>query len=183
MAQFVTLDELTRFKNELKSYSLLEEASRSKTNKTVFLSHSSKDKEYLPAVISILQNHGGKVYVDSQDDRLPNNPNRETADILRDTVKTCRRFVLFVTTNSNDSKWIPWELGLADGEKGSYSVALFPSSVTSYDQRWAEVEYLGLYRRIVWGKIQGEMDENGWIVLDHEKNSAVKLRKWLSGIY
>ncbi len=180
MAYFATFDDLRRFGKELRTDVLLEEASRTKTGKTVFLSHSTEDKEHLPAVISILKNHGGRVYVDSEDDRLPNSPNRETADILRETVRSCHRFVLFVTTNSKNSRWIPWELGLADGEKGEWPVALFPTAEKSNEQTWAETEYLGLYQRIVWGKIKDVMKDDGWIVLNHEKNEAVTLGRWLT---
>ena len=159
MPQFATYEDLSRFNRELQGAVPLKEASRSKVGKTVFLSHSSKDKEHLPSVIFILENHGGRVYVDSQDDRLPNTPNRETADILRESVRSCRRSVLFVTTNSKDSIWIPWELGLADGEKGQWPVALFPKAEKSYEQSWSETEYLGLYQRIVLGQNQGRYRE------------------------
>lgn len=180
MAQFTTFDDLSRIARGVQAGVLLKEATRTKTGKTVFLSHSSKDEEYLPAVISILEDHGGHVYVDNEDDRLSSTPNRETAEILRGTVRFCRRFVLFVTTNSKDSRWIPWELGLADGEKGQHPVALFPTADKSYEQTWAETEYLGLYQRIVWGQIENVMKDNGWIVLNHKKNTAVTLRRWLT---
>ena len=180
MPQFATFEDLNRFNRDLQKAVLLNEASRTTSGKTVFLSHSSRDKEYLPAVISILQNHGGRVYVDCEDDRLPTTPNRETAEILRGTVKACRRFVLLVTTNSKDSRWIPWELGLADGEKGQRPVALFPAAEYSHQQKWSETEYLGLYQRIVWGKIEDVTKENEWLVLNHEKNTAVTLRRWLT---
>lgn len=134
----------------------------------------------MPGVIAVLEGHGGRVYIDKSDNRLPESPTRETAEILRSTIKSCRRFVVFVTTNSKDSRWVPWELGLADGEKGSYQVALFPAASRSYERAWAEQEYLGLYQRIVWGKIQG-WTENSWIVLDHILNTAVPLKKWLKG--
>jgi len=181
MAQFATFDDLIRFKKDLKESVVLKEAARTRTGKTVFLSHSSKDKGHLPAVISVLENYGGRVYVDSEDDRLPRTPNRDTAEILRSSVNSCLRFVLFVTTNSKDSKWIPWELGLADGEKGQRLVALFPTAKNSYEQTWANTEYLGLYQRIVWGKIKDVTKENTWIVLNHENNTAVTLRRWLTG--
>lgn len=178
--QFATYDDLSRINKGLEGAAILKEASRSKVDKTVFLSHSSKDKEHLPAVISILKNHGSRVYVDSEDDRLPKTPDRETAEILRETVKFCRRFVLFVTTHSKDSKWIPWELGIADGEKGQWPVALFPIAGKSYEQKWSETEYLGLYQRIAWGIITGVTEKDGWIVWDHKKNTAVTLRRWLT---
>jgi hypothetical protein len=182
MPQFATFGDLSRFNRELQIAVLLKEASSSKVGKTVFVSHSSKDKEHLPAVISVLQNHGGRVYVDSEDDRLPNTPNPETADILRGAIKSCSRFVLFVTTNSKDSSWIPWELGLADGEKGQWSIALFPTAEGPYEQRWSETEYLGLYQRIVWGRIKDVSEKDGWIVWNHEKNEAVTLSRWLTEV-
>lgn len=179
MPEFATFENLRRFNSELQKSVILATAS-SVSGKVVFLSHSSKDKEYLPAVIAILRNNGGSVYVDSEDDRLPTTPNRETAEILRGTVKACRRFVLLVTTNSKDSRWIPWELGLADGEKGQWPVALFPAAEKSYEQKWSKTEYLGLYQRIVWGEIENVTKGNEWIVLNHEKNTAVRLRRWLT---
>ena len=180
MPLFATFEDLSRIRRDLQEAVLLKEASRTKAGKTVFLSHSSNDEEHLPAVIAILENHGGHVYVDSEDERLPTTPNRETAEILRGTVNSCRRFVLFVTTNSKDSKWIPWELGLADGEKGQWPVALFPTAEKSYEQKWSQTEYLGLYQRIVWGKIEDVTQDDAWIVLNHEKNTAITLRRWLT---
>lgn len=180
MARFATFDDLSRITRDLEPRVILEEASRTKVGKTVFLSHSSKDEEHLPAVVSILENHGGRVYVDSEDDRLPHTPNRETAEIIRGTVNSCNRFVLFVTTNRKDSRWIPWELGLADGEKRQHPVALFPTAENSYEQAWSKTEYVGLYQRIVWGKIKDVMTKSGWIVLNYEKNTATTLRQWLT---
>jgi len=180
MPEFATFEDLNRFRVPLNEFQIIKAASATKSDKTVFLAHSSKDKKYLPAVISILENHGGRVYVDKDDDRLPESTNRETAEILRSTIKGCRRFVSFVTPNTRDSKWVPWELGLADGEKGEYQVALFPTANRALEQAWAEQEYLALYRRIVWGKIEG-WDKPGWMVLDHIHNSAVSLRTWLNG--
>ena len=146
--------------------------------KSIFLSYSSKDRKYLSGVITLLENHGGSVYVDEGDTRLPRKPSKQTAAILRDTIQRLNRFVLFVTTNSKDSIWIPWELGLGDAYKSLSNVALLPTAETSYQQEWAEQEYLGLYRRIVWGQIKGE-DKPCWIVYDHFANSAEKLSTWI----
>lgn len=155
MVEFATFNDLDGFRQNLNESMMIKSASSSRTDKTVFLAHSSKDKRFLPAVISVLENHGGAVYVDKNDERLPESTNRETAEVLKSTIRDCRRFVLFVTTNSKDSRWVPWEIGLADSEKGGSPIALFPTATKSHDQQWAEQEYLGLYRRIVWGKIKG----------------------------
>ena len=182
MVSFATFNDLRSFSKSIRETDekvILKEASRTIIGKTVFLSHSSKDKEYLSAVVSILEKHGGNVYVDSGDNRLPETPNRKLAEVLRDTIQFCRKFVLFVTINSKDSKWIPWELGLADGEKGHNQIALFPTSNYSYEQLWLATEYLGLYQRIVWGRIQNATTSNTWIVLNYEKNTAQTLSQWL----
>jgi hypothetical protein len=174
---FVTYDELRTVSKKTEATTLLESASR-QFGKTVFLSHSSKDHELLPGVVLILENHGGRVYVDERDNELSDANGLDAAARLRDVVKACRKFVLFVTERTKDSKWIPWELGLGDGNKNPYNVAIFPSAERSYDQSWSEQEYLGLYHRVIWGNFTGKDPE--WLVLDHRQNTAVGLRKWLS---
>jgi len=154
------------------------DSARKREGKTVFLSHSSKDEEHLPLIITILENHGARVYVDVKDERLPDTPSVETAKILRESLSFCRKFILFVTTNSKDSKWIPWELGVGDGEKRPSNVALIPAAEHAWDQKWAEQEFLGLYDRILWGNFVNEKPE--WLVYNHHNNSAVRLREWLS---
>ena len=64
--------------------------------------------------------------------------------MLRNTIQKCRKFVVFVTTNSKESKWIPWELGLGDGTKTNSNVALFPSAKYSDEESWLNQQYLGL---------------------------------------
>ena len=180
MSRVATFAELLGYSRSVDSARVMAEASSSRVGKNVFLAHSSRDAEYLPGVISILESNGGLVYVDKDDKRLPDSPNRETAEILRSTIQSCRRFVVFVTTNSKNSRWVPWELGLADGEKGFGGIALFPASHSERDYEWSEVEYLGLYKRIVRGRIRGSMQE-GWIVLDHQANTALTLGDWIRG--
>jgi hypothetical protein len=182
MPTMVTFDEMRQFvyKNLHKSKILLETAQESVDTKNTFLSYSSKDNEYIPYVINILENHGAKVYIDKGDDRLPNPPSVKTAAILKDSIHKCNRMVVFVTTNSKDSKWVPWELGLGDGSKTNKDIALFPSAENSYETSWLSQEYLGLYRRIVWGKLVG-FDKEVWMVYNHHDNTATELSKWLRG--
>ena len=177
MINFVSFDDLERINKEINTRQILNEASRTRQGKTVFLSHSSKDNAYLPAIISIVENHGARVYVDLRDNRLPEAASVETAQILRDAVHSCRKFILFVTTNSKDSKWIPWELGVGDGAKRPSNVALIPAAQHVWDQTWAGQEYLGLYDRILWGNFTNQKPE--WLVYNHHNNSAVQLREWL----
>jgi hypothetical protein len=179
VADFATYEDLKRFSASVDRIRTLEQA-KSAAAKNLFLSHSSADNAYLPGVVSLLENHGASVYIDRQDGRLPEFPSRETAEILRSAVRACPRFVLFVTTNSRSSVWIPWELGLADGERSTGNVALLPAATLSSEQQWANTEYLGLYRRIVWGKLRDAADSK-WFVLDHEKNMGKPLADWIRG--
>lgn len=179
MAVFLTYNDIRSFNKDKFTRTLVEKAERREKSGATFLSYSSLDDEFLPTIIGILENHGAYVYVDKKDPSLPPTTSRETAAILRRNIALSSKFVLFVTPNSKESKWIPWELGLADGEKTKSKVALFPAAEREHQQQWSEQEYLGLYDRIVWGKFKDKDDE--WLVLDHLENTAVSLGKWLRG--
>lgn len=179
MAEFLTYENIRSFNKDEFTRTLVEKAERREKSGATFLSYSSLDDEFLPTIIGILENHGAYVYVDKKDPSLPPATSRETAAILRRNIALSSKFVLFVTQNSNESRWIPWELGLADGEKTKSKVALFPAAERAHQQRWSEQEYLGLYDRIVWGNFTGK--EKEWLVLDHAENTAVSLGKWLRG--
>jgi hypothetical protein len=180
MPQYTTIDEVKGFVGTLEEQRALTKAVASKSEKNTFLSHSSKDNDLVPGVALVLHNHGAQVYADLGDNRLPEPPSVETAHILRDTISEMRRFVLLVSSNSKGSIWIPWELGLADGQKSPAAVALFPVVEQVTESKWAEQEYLGLYRRVVWGPLEGH-EKNVWMVYDHHTNTASHLGKWLRG--
>lgn len=179
MIGFVTFDDIERLSAGLPDKRQIIARAEKREGKTTFLSHSSKDDKHLPFIIHLLENHGATVYVDVKDDSMPSSPSAETAKILRDALRGCRKFIVFVTSNSKDSKWIPWELGLGDGEKRQTNVALLPVAKTFSDQAWANQEYLGLYDRIIWGNFQG-IEQAEWLVHNHHDNTAVRLREWLS---
>lgn len=145
----------------------------------VFLSHSSEDKAILPSVINFLSQYGVNVYIDIADDELPKRPSSETGEMLKNRIYEARKFIVLVTQNSKDSKWIPWELGIADEKKKIKNVALLPFVQTS-GQIWPEQEYLGLYPRIVYDTFRGQTLPV-WMVLDHHNNRGTELSLWLKG--
>ncbi|MCX5890119.1 MAG: toll/interleukin-1 receptor domain-containing protein [Deltaproteobacteria bacterium] len=177
MRAFITFDELREIGKEIDRRAILEKAADIQ-GKNVFLSHSSDDHDLVPGVIRILEGHGARVYVDERDSELPQDDFTATADRLRTAVQTCGKFVLFVTPKTKDSSWIPWELGLGDGANSISNVALFPSAEKLYEQTWSEQEYLGLYRRVIWGNFEGKEPE--WLVLKHRENTAIRLSEWIS---
>lgn len=157
-----------------KSFPLTEPA------RSTFLSHSSKDSELVDGTIRILRQHGANVYVDSVDATLPPYTTAETAAKLKWRVQKAKRFILLATENSKNSTWVPWELGIADGYKSLEQIALFPAVEAREATTWTNWEYLGLYWRIVWGKIEGHPD--GWIVLDESDQTALPLKGWLADV-
>lgn len=179
MNNYITFEELkkeSRVVSIEKSNSLLSE-SQSQVDKNVFLSHSSKDKDYLPHVIGFLENYGGSVYIDKLDQSLPNTTNHETAVKLKERIDKIDKFILFATKNSKESKWMPWELGIADGIKKYYDIAILPSVENIYEENWAEQEYLGIYKKIVKGRIDNGRED--WIVRDFYNKRATYLNDWL----
>ncbi len=151
---------------------------RSPINAT-FLSYSSKDADAVPGVIRILENHGAKVYLDKKDPTLASKRPQEVAETLRSRIKSCKKLVVFATESVKQSKWVPWELGLGDGEKSKNNVCIFPGPDKSEDKAWLEQEYLGVYERIIWANYAGEIDQQ-WMVWNHETNNGTRLADWLA---
>ncbi|MES9028079.1 toll/interleukin-1 receptor domain-containing protein [Stenotrophomonas sp. BSUC-16] len=182
MIQYITKSELRDFASQItfrEQVNLRESAARLHPAGSTFLSHSSKDDDLVIGAIRVLEGHGARVYVDEIDPEMPPYTNDETAALLRKRIHQTRSFVLLASKNSRESKWVPWELGIADGAKGFERLALFPALDNSYDEDWTSWEYLGLYRRIVWGNLEGYKDPV-WMVFDKERNSATELRRWLT---
>jgi len=150
----------------------------SATKADVFLSHSSLDKEALPKAIGFLEAHGAKVYIDKVDKELPKKTSAGTGVKLKERISQCPKFIVFVTANSKNSRWIPWELGIADEKKKLPNVALLPDVGSQTNAGWPEQEYLGLYPRIVLNTFKGQ-SAPVWMVLDHHNNTGTELSKWL----
>ena len=183
MIDYITTAELRKFASDIPLHeqaSLRRSASARDLTGSTFLSHSSKDDDLVIGAIRVLEGHGAKVYVDEIDPEMPPYTSEETAALLKRRIHQTSRFVLLASKNSKDSRWVPWELGVADGDKGLAQIALFPAADSSSDKDWASWEYLGLYRRIVWGNMQGYKDPI-WMVLDEKKNTGTTLSAWLSG--
>ena len=92
----------------------------------------------------MLAREGVSVYVDWADSELPEKPGRETANKIKRVIKTSDLFLLLATDNALNSKWVPWELGVADEAKGTARVLL---AVTE-DASSKGSEYTEIYRRV-----------------------------------
>ena len=115
----------------------------------VFLSHSFQDANVILGVKTIAETSGLGVYVDWIDDPSldRNKVTAETADVLRARMRASSSFVYAHSTNTPDSKWMPWEIGYFDGNKPAGSVWILPLVVEN-DAEFKGQEYLGLYPTI-----------------------------------
>src|SRR5690348_11975689 len=168
MIEYITKSELRKLASSIplaEQAKVKKSASSRSLSGSTFLSHSSKDDDLVIGAIRILEGHGANVYVDEVDPEMPPYTSEKTAALLKQRINQSSRFVLLASKNSQVSKWVPWELGVADGDKGLSRIALFPALDSSSDKDWVSWEYLGLYRRIVWGNLEGHKDPV-WMVLD-----------------
>ena len=160
----------------LDSYSFEKRASYQSFD--VFLSHSSKDEDILPSIINFISQYGVNVYIDKSDKELPKETSSETGEILKNRIREAKKFIVLVSQNSKDSKWIPWELGIADVKMKIENVAILPKVQKVSVPDWPKQEYLGLYPRIVLENFTGKTTPV-WMVLDHHSNTGVELGEWL----
>jgi hypothetical protein len=152
----------------------LREATISPDGKDVFLSHSSKDHEFVPAVIALFREHGATVYVDDLDARLPRPPTAASAVHLKGQIAKARRLVVLATPNSHESRWIPWELGLGDGMRGIPPNAVFPVTLAGEVAAWTTAEYFAVYPKIARIDLQ-------WRVVDPRGSNTWPLSQWVKG--
>lgn len=158
---YITKEYLNRFYNEMlysKSLELkgrantLNESQKEDYKRTIFLSHSHKDKDIVERAALFLLSQGVYVYVDWKDASMPPITSAETANQLKMRIRICDEFVVLASNNALDSKWVPWELGFADAAKGMPKVFIFP--VADNDGTWKGAEYFDLYQKIELGRLE-----------------------------
>jgi hypothetical protein len=114
--------------------------------RTAFLCHSHKDRALAEGLQVLLRDAGVDLYIDWQDETMPEKPSRETADRIRRTIADTNFFLYLATSNSAASKWCPWELGFADGKKSDRFIFVIPTRDAAGGEHGNE--YVHLYRRI-----------------------------------
>ncbi len=155
---------------------LLSESKRTHTGFDIFLSHSNLDRKLVEGIYIELTNKGFSVYVDwIIDPHLDRtNVTKETAEIIRNRMKSSRKLLLAMSSNVSLSKWIPWELGFIDGNTNN--CALFPvtpgnTSLTVFHRS----EYLLLYPYLKKATIGYSED----LYLTESAHSFVPVESWV----
>ena len=135
----------------VKYYSLTEGAPGA-PKVTIFLSHSHKDKDLIKGLIAVLAEQGVLVYVDWNDGEMPRVTSRVTAERIKRRIGEMQLFAVLATHNAMDSKWVPWETGVADQKKAESCMFVIP--VADSSGKYPGSEYLQLYQRF-------ELDSSG----------------------
>lgn len=141
------------------------------TAATVFLSHSHKDADLVEPTILLLASQGVTVYVDWKDSSMPSVTSPETAARIKERIGGSKKFVVLGTNNAVGSRWIPWELGIADSRNKLDNIAIMP--VVPQYQNWEGHEYVGIYSRLE------TADDGRWAVFPPGKNQGEYLENWL----
>ncbi len=118
---------------------------KSKNLQTAFLCHSHRDADLVKGMANLLRETGWRVYIDWLDESMPEKPNRETAQKIKNKIVSLEFFIFLATANSMASRWCPWELGYADGKKDIDRILVIP---TTDGTKTHGNEYIELYRHI-----------------------------------
>jgi len=121
--------------------------SMSSSSATIFLSHSHMDKELAKGLKTFLGTLRLNLYIDWEDTDMPSTPNRETASTLKKRIIATDFFLVLCTDNALKSRWVPWEIGIADMQKNFGKILIAP--VIDKLGKFNGNEYLQLYRRII----------------------------------
>jgi hypothetical protein len=156
---------------------------------TVFLSHKHDDLKELQGVIGELNELDVKVYIDSMDNKMPEQTSGDTALRIRDVIKYCNKFILLATEKAIESYWCNWELGIGDTYKFDKHIAIIPiKEKGTYDFEFKGNEYLQIYPYIEYRDGTTKYSNGGQIVegyyvrtpVDKENHYTIEpLRTWL----
>jgi hypothetical protein len=159
--------------------------SEEKAKITVFLSHSHKDKRLVEGLIELLAEQDFYIYVDWNDSDMLRITSGETARKIKEKIKELQLFFFLVTENGLNSKWCPWELGVADSTKGYNNILIIP--VADPYGRFKGNEYLQVYKHLEITRdgdfyiVNAGFEKTGEILLESDmKYKGISLRDYLS---
>lgn len=110
----------------------------------IFLSYNINDKDVVKGIYYVLKGMGFKVYVDfivdPQMDR--GKVTKETAKCIQSRLKHSKSLIYAQSSNAAMSKWMPWELGVVDGNTSKCFIMPVQKGCEKINSRQ---EYLLLY--------------------------------------
>jgi hypothetical protein len=146
----------------------------------IFLSHSSKYAREVRAIKRRLERLGYSVYVDwVEDEELDRSKvTPATAARLRQRIASSRSLLVHASEGVAISRWVPWELGVADGFH--HRVAILPVLATNRRTViYKGAEYLGLYPYVDFAPDTRTYDLQPWV--RRNAKTYVSFDGWLKG--
>lgn len=146
----------------------------------IFLSHSVLDKEVILGILLSLEDMGYKVYVDWVNDKQlsRDSVSKATAELLRQRMRSSKSLFFATSSNSSNSKWMPWELGFMDGH--NKKAAILPISQLDTVE-FSGQEYLGVYPYIDSSPAMGP-DARNRLWVRHSRTKYVIFEQWLQNV-
>ncbi len=144
----------------------------------IFLSHTFSDRELILGAWLALEDLGHVVYVDWIHDKhlSREHVSNATAQTLRARLSSSKCVFYATTSQSSQSKWMPWELGFKDGQNQRCAILPVVKGLqTSFDG----LEYLGIYPYVSQDRAEGEREEQLWI--NSSPTCYVSFKNWLKG--
>lgn len=147
----------------------------------IFLSHSAKDAQIILGLLDKLNNLGYSVYVDWVDDLQLDRSNvtKSTANTLKKRMNQSKSLLYATTEHASSSKWMPWELGYMDGEKGRASILPIFESESSSSHSFKGQEYLGIYPYCIEATKQNTNINKLWVC--ETSDIYIIFDEWLKG--
>ena len=123
----------------------------------VFISHSYKDKEDADRLGQLFEAKGYKPFIDWQKTDLQDRSQMDAdrAKVLRQVLKNCRFLVFIATSNSEESVWCPWELGIVDASTNGKCFIMPPLDDYLDSDDYKENEYLEIYKELSFDFLHG----------------------------
>ena len=114
----------------------------------IFLSYSSYDSRIIVKLAHMLRALGHSVYLDRLIDPQLGSKGvtRETAECLRNRLNHSKSLFYAASVYSQESKWMPWELGYMDAHNGKVAILPIAKDIDSAKgDKFHGQEYLSLY--------------------------------------
>lgn len=140
------------------------------SKKRAFLSHSHKDRELAEGMKNHLHSAGFDLYIDWQDSSMPSTTNAETARKIKNKIASSDVILVLATKNAMESKWVPWEIGIADERKGTNKVLIIP--VQDSNGRFHGNEYIQIYKKIIIA------DDNSTAIFSPNEKYGTRVRSY-----
>jgi hypothetical protein len=174
----LTETDLLNYRGLIQESRVFKTFSKATAQVSIFLSHSHKDKELVEGFINYLAYSSEIIiYVDWQDSDMPSTTNRETALRIKEKIDQMDYFLILATRNAMESKWVPWEIGIADKTKSIERIAVVP--IIDRSGQYHGNEYMQLYQSVQPG-IHELTGRKALSVFEVNQDTGVVINSWFT---